>query len=117
MKKLVVIVSAIVLGVSSLMANVNPSASATLLPEDFKQEIVKHIDYPEAARKANVEGEVWMKVTLDENSKVRIVDLSATAPELGDHVKTQLADVAIENTGLFAGNVYLMKVKFDLTDK
>lgn len=115
MKKLIVIVSVIVLAISTLSAK-SVSGLATMLPQDFKQEIVKLIQYPENARKAYVEGEVWMKVTLDENSKVQIVDLSSTVAELGDHVKKALNDVQIENTGLFAGNVYLMKVKFDLTE-
>ena len=115
MKKLFVFVSVFVFAVTTVNAK-GISGVATALPEDFKQEIVKFIDYPKTAQKAYVEGEVWMKVTLDKNSNVQIVDLSATAPELGDHVKNQLKDVKIENTSLFAGNVYLMKVKFDLTE-
>lgn len=115
MKKVLVVVSVLVFSVVSLSAK-TISGNATLLPEDFKSAIVKHIEYPQTAVKSYVEGEVWMKVTLDENSKVRIVDLSATNEELGNHVKNQLADVKIENTSLFAGNIYLMKIKFDLTE-
>lgn len=113
MNKLVIVLVAIFGVVFSVNAK-DISGKATQLPVDFKQEIVKHINYPEAASKASVEGEVWMKVTLDENSKVDIIDLSATHPELGNHVKNELANKTINNTSFIKGNIYYMVVKFNL---
>ncbi len=108
---------AIALGLTTAVSAKNLPAAAAKLPADFKQELAQHIDYPDFAEDNMIEGEVWMKVTLDESSKVRIVDLSATNPGLGEHVKNELTDLTIENTSFKAGNVYFMKVKFDLLSK
>lgn len=114
MKNLALLIVALVFGVATVSAINPPAANAALLPADFKAEISKHIDYPDNAKETGIEGEVWMKVTLDENSTLQIVDLSATNPELGAHVKSELKNVSIKNTSFIAGNVYFMKVKFDL---
>ena len=116
MRKAIVLMVAVTIGLTTAVSAKNLPAAAAKLPTEFKQEITKHIDYPNFAKENSVEGEVWMKVTLDENSTVRIVDLSATNPELGEHVKAELADLKIKNTNVQAGNVYFMKVKFDLLD-
>lgn len=89
-------------------------ANANTLPTSFKEEITKNIDYPSFAQENMVEGEVWMKVTLNENSKVEIVDISSTNPELKEFVLAELNDVTIENTSIKAEDIYFMKVKFEL---
>lgn len=89
---------------------------AAKLPASFKQEIVKQLDYPEFAKTNNMEGEVWMKVSVDETAQVRIMDISATSQELGEHVKAKLKDLKVENTDI-NGEVYFLKVKFDLLKK
>lgn len=117
MKKMLFVLAVLTLGLTAAVSAKKLPAVAAKLPADFKQEISKHIDYPSDAKNNMVEGEVWMKVTLDDQSKVRIVDLSATRPELGKHVKDQLSDLTIKNTSFKAGSVYYMKVKFDLIEK
>jgi len=116
MKKLTVLMVVIALGLTTAVSAKKLPAVAAKLPSDFKQEIAKHLDYPKSAVNDRIEGEVWMKITLNENSIVRIVDLSATNPELGEYVKSELTNLKIENTSFQAGNVYFMKVKFDLLD-
>ncbi|MBI9069291.1 MAG: hypothetical protein JEZ09_18485 [Salinivirgaceae bacterium] len=116
MKKLVVLMVAITLGLTTAVSAKMLPTTAAKLPADFKQEISKHLNYPKDAQNNYVEGEVWLKITLDENSKVRIVDLSATVPELGIYVEKKLSDLTIKNTSFPIGNVYFMKVKFDLLD-
>jgi hypothetical protein len=116
MKKLVVILVAITLGLTTAVSAKKLPAAAAKLPVDFKKEIASHLSYPSFAKENMVEGEVWMKVTLDENSAVKIVDLSATNPELGSYVKNELSDLTIVGTSFQAGNVYFMKVKFELTN-
>lgn len=115
MKK-VILILAVAFGVATTVSANTPPAVAASLPADFKTEVTKHIDYPSFAKENFVEGEVWMKVTVDEASKVKIVDLSATNPKLGEHVKSELANVTLEKTSMKAGDVYFMKVKFDLTN-
>lgn len=116
MKKLVVILVAITLGLTTTVSAKKLPAAAAKLPADFKQEIANHLNYPNFAKENMIQGEVWMKVTLDENSVVKIVDLSATNPELGAYVKDELSDLTIVGTSFQAGNVYFMKVKFELTN-
>lgn len=115
MKKLVLL-AVVAIGLSSTISAKKLPAVAAKLPADFKQEISKHIDYPAHAKAELIEGEVWMKVTLDETSTVRIVDLSATNQDLGTHVRKELENLKIENTSFEKGNVYFMKVTFDLTN-
>lgn len=115
MKKLAVILVMGMFMVTTLSAKKAPAVAAKL-PADFKKEVVKHIDYPKEAVNDLIEGEVWMKVTLDNESKIKIVALSATNQELGKHVKEELKDVTIEDSSFEKGNVYFMKVKFDLID-
>jgi len=116
MKKLVVLLVAITLGLTTTVSAKKLPIEAAKLPADFKQAIADHLTYPKFAKNSMIEGEVWIEVTLDENSTVRIVDLSATNPELGTYVREELSDLTIENSTFKAGNIYFMKVKFDLTN-
>lgn len=112
--KRIFITLAIFLGLYSLALATNPPATEAKLPSDFKSEISKHITYPNDLRKSSVEGVVTMRITLTENSNVKIVELSSTNPDLGDHVKKQLSDLCIKNTSLQSGNIYYMRVRFNL---
>jgi hypothetical protein len=114
MKKVVVVMVAITLGFTTAVSAKFSPKEAAKLPADFKQVIAKHLEYPRFAKDNMIEGEVWMEVTLDGNSKVRIIDLSATNPELGEYVKEELSDLTIEKTNFKVGNSYYLKVKFDL---
>lgn len=116
MKKVIVLMVAVTLGLTTAVSAKKLPSAAAKLPADFKQEITNNIDYPDFAKNNRVEGEVWMKVTLDENSMVKIVDLSATNPKLGEHVKKELSNLSIENTTFETGNIYFVKVKFDIID-
>ena len=117
MRKVVVLMVAVTLGLTTAVSAKKLPTVAAKLPADFKQEVASQIDYPDFAKDNMVEGEVWMKVTLDENSMVRIVDLSATNQDLGKYVRKELESKKIENTSFKNGDVYFMKVKFDLIDK
>jgi hypothetical protein len=110
MKNLILVAVALVLGVSTLSAKTN----SDVLVEDFKSEVSKHIAYPEFAIETMTEGEVWMKITLDEKSEIKIVEISSTNADLKAHVESQLEDITLENTNFEIGKEYMMKVTFDL---
>lgn len=117
MKKVVLLlVGVVVLSISGLNAK-NLPAVAAKLPADLKEVITQQIDYPNFADENQIEGEVWMKVTVNEDSKLRIVDLSATQPQLGKHVENELANLTIKNSGVTAGQVYFLKVAFEIDNK
>lgn len=112
------LIMVLTLGLTTVLsAKKNPVMHAKKLPVDFKKEIIKHIHYPAFAEEDKMEGEVWMKVTLDDQQKVKIVDLSATNQAMGKHVRAELNDVKIENTSFVSGNIYFMKVKFDILEE
>jgi len=116
MKKLVVLVVVLTLGLTTAVSAKKLPVEAAKLPADFKQAIADHLTYPKFAKNNMLEGEVWLKVTLDENSTVKIVELSATNPDLGEYVQNELADLTIEKSSFKAGNIYFLKVKFDMTN-
>lgn len=114
MKKSVLTLAAVILGMVTMVNANNPLSEVESAPNNFKSEITKNIEYPDFAQENSIEGEVWMKVTVDENSLVKIVDLSSTNPELGSFVQSELSNVTVEKSIIEAGNIYFMKVKFEL---
>lgn len=114
MKKALIILVVLALGLPTISMATNPPPVAAKLPVDFKQEIAKHIDYPSFARDNAIEGVVTMRLTLDDSLMVKIVELDASNPELGKYVKQELSDLTIRNTSFQPGNIYYMKVRFNL---
>lgn len=113
--KRVVVLSVILLFVVIGYVNAkNPPAVAAKLPNQLKSAIAKNLEYPSQVLKMNLEGDVWMKICVDKKSKVEIVDLSATNQKLGTYVKKELSSIYVNNPGCEVGQVYYLKVKFDL---
>ena len=114
MKKLFLVMAGVsILAAATVNAKSLPSVAAKL-PANLKEEITRNLDYPSFAAKNQVEGEAWMKVCVTEESKVRIVDLSATNQELGVFVRKQISNLQVETPGCKAGEVFYLKVTFDL---
>ena len=114
MKKLVVLSVVFMLaGLTVLNAKSLPTV-ATKVPNQLKEVVADHLKYPTQARKNNLEGDVWMKICVDDASKLKVVDISATNQELGEYVKKELSSIYVDNPGCKAGQVYYLKVKFDL---
>ncbi len=115
-KSVFMIIGIVAISLSTLSAK-NLPAVAAKLPSNLKDAIAQEIDYPDFAQNNMTEGEVWMKVTVSNDDKVNIVDLSATQPELGEYVKQELSDLYVTNLGVHNGQIYFLKVKFDLIEK
>ncbi|MGE4289808.1 MAG: hypothetical protein AB7E36_14075 [Salinivirgaceae bacterium] len=116
MKKLVLLMAGLmILATSSVSAKRLPTAAAKL-PEAFKHKIEKSIDYPKEAVENGLEGDVWLKVCVNEESRVKIIDLSATSPELGEHVKKELGSLYVNNPGCMAGETFYVKIRFTVTN-
>jgi len=114
MKQILIILVGLSLGFTTTIFATNPPPVAAKLPSDFKQEIAKHINFPSFARSNLIEGVVTMRLTLDDSSMVRIIELDSSNPELGEYVRTELSDLTIKNTSFQPGNIYYMKVRFNL---
>lgn len=110
------IIGIVAISLSTLSAK-NLPAVAAKLPSGLKEAIAQKIDYPNFAEENMTEGEVWMKVTVSNDDKVKIVDLSATQPELGEYVKQELSEVYVKNSGVQPGQIYYLKVDFYLIEK
>lgn len=114
MKKLVVLlVATIVVGVVSVSAKTLPTVAAKV-PADVKSEIIEKVNYPSFERNHLIEGEVWMKFTLSEDSHLKVLEVSSTDKGLGEHVKNQLTDAVLQSANNRAGETYYLKLKFDL---
>ena len=131
MKKLGLLLFAfIIFGVTNLMAEESPKAEkelsldtstefttmkiATQVPTGLKNAVTEQLFYPSYAQKRNLEGQVYMRLCVCDKSNVKIVGLSATNPYLGSYVKKQLADLYVKNPGCEPGQVFLIKVNFDI---
>jgi len=87
---------------------------AAKVPKGLKNAIINELVYPKQAQVKNLEGQVYMRLTVDQNSMVKIVEMNSTTPMLGAYVKKQLTNIKVKNPGCQPGQVYMMKVNFDL---
>lgn len=87
---------------------------ASKLPVGLKQAVVDKLIYPSYAQKNNLEGQVYMRLCVCDENTVKIVGLSATNPYLGKYVKRELLDLYVKDPGCAPGQVFLLKVDFDL---
>lgn len=89
---------------------------ASKVPSGLKNAVTKQLVYPKHAQYKNLEGQVYMRLTVDINNNVKIVELNATNAYLGKYVTKQLASTSVENPGCKPGQVYMMKINFDLVN-
>jgi len=114
MKKVIGIIVVLIFGLTTLVGAKKLPTVAAKLPVNLKEAIIDDLNYPKAAKLNNLEGDVWMKICVTEESKVKVIDLSSTNPDLGEYVKKELSSLYVENPGCNTGQVYYLKVKFDL---
>ncbi len=87
---------------------------AAKVPLGLKQAVVDELIYPEYAKRRDLEGQVYMRLCVCDENTVKIVGLSATNPYLGKYVKKELADLYVKEPGCQPGQVFMLKVNFDL---
>ena len=117
MKKLGIILAAfLIIGITNVQAKKLPTVAAKL-PSHLKEVITDQLTYPDFAEDNYIEGEVWMKVCVTDASVIKIVDISSTNQKLGNYVKKELSSLYVEKPGCKAGQVFYLKVKFDLLEK
>lgn len=87
---------------------------AAKLPEGLKKAVTDKLVYPSYAQRRNLEGQVYMRLCVCNESTVKIVGLNATNPYLGAYVQKELAELYVEDPGCAPGQVYLLKIDFDL---
>ncbi len=114
MKKLVLIVVVLVFGLTTMVGAKNLPAVAAKLPIILKEVITENLDYPKDAINEYLQGDVWMKICVTEESKIKVIDISSTNQALGVYVKKELSSLYVDNPGCKAGQIYYLKVKFDL---
>jgi hypothetical protein len=117
MRKIAILLVAIAMGLTTAVSAKKLPTVAAKLPATLKDIITKNLDYPNDARLDLLEGNVWMKVCVTGKSKIKVVDISSTTPELGVYVKKELSSLYVDNPGCDTGQVYYLKIKFDLIMK
>ncbi|NOU48225.1 MAG: hypothetical protein HOO86_14355 [Bacteroidales bacterium] len=114
MKKLIVLIAvAVSIALSGANAENLPSI-ATKVPAPLKRKILKSIDYSGFTEQNKIEGDVLLEFTVSKESKLEIVGLSASDQVLGAFVKKELTSLVVENSGMNTGQIYYLKIKFDL---
>lgn len=89
---------------------------ATEVPQGIKDVITQKLIYPRYAKDVNIEGQVYIRLTIDNNNRLQIVGMNATTPYLGEYVSEQLDSTFVKNPGCEPGQVYMMKINFDLSN-
>lgn len=87
---------------------------AKKVPNNVKKAIYKELTYPEYAEQKNMEGQVYLRITVDEDNMLKVIGMNATSPYLGGYVKHKLKSTQIKNPGTKPGQVYIMKVDFEM---
>lgn len=87
---------------------------ATKLPKGLKDAVIEELSYPTYAQMRNLEGQVYMRLCVCDENTIKIVGMNATNPYLGKYVKKELADLYVKDPGCKPGQVFLLKVDFDL---
>lgn len=113
----VVLIVALIFGLTTIASAKKLPTVAEKLPANLKEMITDNLDYPKDAKAQLLEGDVWMKICVSDESTLNVVDISSTNPNLGEYVKKELSSLYVENPGCKSGHVYYLKVKFDLTNK
>lgn len=87
------------------------------VPKGIKNAVLNNLFYTEYAQDMQLEGEVYLYLTVDNDNRLEIVRLKASDRYLGKYVKEQLNSTIIKNPGCNPGDTYMMKVNFDLSNE
>lgn len=109
-----VILVVLAIGLTTSVSAKKLPTMAAKLPTTLKDVITENLNYPFETKSENLEGDVWMKICVNEESKIQVIDISSTNQELGVYVKKELSSLYVNKPGCKAGQVYYLKVKFDL---
>jgi len=104
-----------IIGATSLQAK-NVPEKAAILPAEIKEAVTCDLNYPRNAQNNLIEGEVWLKLCVDETSTLKLIDLSATNPELGEYVRKHITSIKVDHPQCKQGQLFYLKVKFDLQE-
>jgi TonB family protein len=79
-----------------------------------KETILHKISYPAFASEQNIEGDVYVSLTIDKDGKVNILRTNSAIPELKDCVVEQLQKMKFETENIEDGKVFNFKFTFKL---
>lgn len=85
---------------------------ATKVPNGLKSAVLSKLS--KGANNCLSEGEVYMRICVDQDNYVKIVGMNATKPCLHKYVSKQLSSTYVKNPDCKPGQVYMMKVNFNI---
>ena len=85
---------------------------ATPVPEGLKKAVNAKLN--KGAQKCKTSGEVYMRLCVDQNNDVKIIEMNASKPCLFKYVSNQLSATHVKKPGCLPGQVYMMKVRFEI---
>jgi hypothetical protein len=81
-----------------------------------KKVINAEITYPEFARKALLEGVVYVTFTIDETGKIKVKESNSLCEQLREYVIEKLNNLSVTPDSEYKGITYSMKFSFKLTE-
>jgi hypothetical protein len=79
-----------------------------------KQLLNEKIQYPEFARKALIEGKVFVTFTIDEQGKIMVKESNSLNEDLRKYVVEELNETVVTPSKDFIGKTFSMKFSFEL---
>ncbi len=87
---------------------------AAKVPLEIKKAIVDQLVYPKHAIQKSLEGQVYLRLCVCSQDCIKLLGLSATNPYLGEYVKKELSNLKVDSPSCKPGQVFLLKIDFDL---
>lgn len=85
---------------------------ATSVPKGLKSAVLSELS--NGRKNCLSEGEVYLRLCVNQENYVKIVEMNATKPCLKKYVNQQLSSTYVKNPGCLPGQVYMMKVNFNI---
>ncbi len=87
---------------------------AAKVPSGLKNAVL--LQLTENAKDHQLEGQVYMRLCVDNKNNVKIIGMNATSPSLKKYVEHQLSSTNVPHPGCEPGQVYMMKVNFNIAE-
>jgi len=114
MKKSVFILSVAALAAGLLFLNTSGVQAQTLAVDDVKNIVIKAIDYPEDAIDKNLQGEVVVSFTTNEQGKLEVNEIFSRIPELQEYVYEKISSIELPQANNEISDPILLRFTFRL---
>ena len=80
----------------------------------LSEQITRYVQYPSFAAQKNIEGVVRLSYVIDENQRLKVLDIQSPNAELREYVRTQIDGQIVASPGSVPTSVKYLKLRFKL---